>query len=146
MELDRKLKTALDESRLLILGAQVLFGFQFEAAFQDLFAALPPHLQFAQAASLLLLLLATCLLIAPSLHHQLAYRGESRVAALRGASFFAGISLLPLTLGLGASMWVVECTPILVMVSSAQPTKSRGNSRRGRPSAHTSGFAIQCGL
>ena len=27
--LDSRLKTALDESRLLILGAQVLFGFQF---------------------------------------------------------------------------------------------------------------------
>ena len=28
--LDSRLKTALDESRLLILGAQVLFGFQFQ--------------------------------------------------------------------------------------------------------------------
>lgn len=107
MELDRKLKTALDESRLLILGAQVLFGFQFEAAFQDLFATLPRGVQFVQVAGLLLLLLATCFLIAPSLHHQLVYGGQSRVGALRGASFFAGLSLLPLTFGLGASMWVV---------------------------------------
>jgi hypothetical protein len=37
-ELDAKLKTALDESRLLILEAQVLFGFAFQAAFQELFA------------------------------------------------------------------------------------------------------------
>ena len=37
-ELDAKLKTALDEFRLLILGAQVLFGFAFQAAFQELFA------------------------------------------------------------------------------------------------------------
>jgi hypothetical protein len=36
-ELDAKLKTALNESRLLILGAQVLFGFAFQAAFQELF-------------------------------------------------------------------------------------------------------------
>ena len=34
MQLERKLKTALDESRLLILGAQVLFGFQFQSVFQ----------------------------------------------------------------------------------------------------------------
>jgi hypothetical protein len=33
MDLDKKLKTALDESRLLILGAQVLFGFFFQAVF-----------------------------------------------------------------------------------------------------------------
>src|SRR4051812_48811717 len=35
--LESKLKTAMDESRLLILGAQVLFGFQFQAVFQELF-------------------------------------------------------------------------------------------------------------
>jgi hypothetical protein len=38
--LERKLKTALDESRLLILGAQVLFGFQFQSVFQDRFVEL----------------------------------------------------------------------------------------------------------
>jgi hypothetical protein len=41
MDLDQKLKTALDESRLLILGAQVLFGFAFQAVFQDLFNEVP---------------------------------------------------------------------------------------------------------
>ena len=83
MELDRKLKVALDESRLLILGAQVLFGFQFAIAFQDLFIELSPGIRLLQGFSLLLLVLATCLLIAPSLHHQLIYDGESRVGALR---------------------------------------------------------------
>jgi hypothetical protein len=41
MDLDQKLKTALDESRLLILGAQVLFGFAFQAVFQDQFNEVP---------------------------------------------------------------------------------------------------------
>jgi hypothetical protein len=41
MEIERRQKTVLDESRLLILGAQVLFGFQFEAVFQELFAENP---------------------------------------------------------------------------------------------------------
>ena len=40
MKLDRKVKTALNETRLLILGAQVLLGFQFEAFFQDGFSEL----------------------------------------------------------------------------------------------------------
>ena len=34
MTLERQLKVPLDESRLLILGAQVLFGFQFNGIFQ----------------------------------------------------------------------------------------------------------------
>jgi hypothetical protein len=57
--------------------------------------------------SLVLLLLSVVLLIAPSLHHQIRYRGESRLEALRTATFYAGWSLLPLTFGLGVSAYVV---------------------------------------
>jgi hypothetical protein len=49
MDLDRKLKTALDESRLLILGAQVLFGFLFQAVFQDLFKEVPAAVRCCSA-------------------------------------------------------------------------------------------------
>jgi hypothetical protein len=105
--LERKLKTALDESRLLILGVQVLFGFQFQSAFQERFAELSPASRAALALSLVLLLLSTGLLITPSLHHQIRFRGESCRGALRAATFYAGWSLLPLTLGLGLSAFVV---------------------------------------
>lgn len=105
MDLDRKLKTALDESRLLILGAQVLFGFQ--VVFQDQFKEVPPASQALQCAGLGFMLLSVCLLIAPSLYHQIIFEGESRSGALAYASWFAGASLLPLTLGLGASVFVV---------------------------------------
>jgi hypothetical protein len=37
MKLDDKLKTALNDNRLLMLGTQVLFGFQFNGIFQDQF-------------------------------------------------------------------------------------------------------------
>jgi hypothetical protein len=107
MDLDKKLKTALDESRLLILGAQVLFGFLFQAVFQDLFKEVPPASQALQCAGLGFMLLSVCFLIAPSLYHQIVFDGESRPGALAYASWFAGASLLPLTLGLGASVFVV---------------------------------------
>lgn len=41
MEAAQKLKIALDETRMLILGAQVLLGFQMRSAFQDAFETLP---------------------------------------------------------------------------------------------------------
>lgn len=106
-KIERRMKTALDESRLLILGAQVLFGFQFQGAFQELFSDLPRLSQAFHSVALLLLLLAITCLIAPSLHHQLIYRGESRGGAVRNATFFSGVSILPLTLGLGLSVTVV---------------------------------------
>jgi hypothetical protein len=107
MELERRLKTALDESRLLILGAQVLFGFQFEAAFQELFSALPTSSRQLHCAGLVMLLISTALLIAPSLFHQIIFQGESRPGAMSMASVLAGASLLPLTIGLGIAAFVV---------------------------------------
>lgn len=107
MALEQKLKTALDESRLLILGAQVLFGFLFQAVFQDLFRDVPPISKALQCVGLGFMLLSVCFLIAPSLYHQIIFDGESRPGALAYASWFACASLLPLTLGLGASIFVV---------------------------------------
>jgi uncharacterized protein DUF6328 len=101
-----RLKTALDESRLLILGVQVLFGFQFEAVFQDLFADVPATSRCVHCAGLILLLVSLGLLIAPSLFHQLIYGGDSTPEAVQMATAFAGASLLPLTLGLGAAIFV----------------------------------------
>ena len=67
MDVESRLKTALDESRLLILGVQVLFGFQFEAVFQELFSDIPASSRYVHSAGLVLLLVSVCLLIAPSL-------------------------------------------------------------------------------
>lgn len=106
MAVAERLKTALDESRLLILGVQVLFGFQFEAVFQDLFAEIPEMSRYVHCIGLILLLVSLGLLMAPSLFHQILYRGDSTPATVQTAATFAGASLLPLTLGLGAAIFV----------------------------------------
>ena len=41
MELSKKVKVALDETRMLILGAQILLGFQFRGVFGDGYDQLP---------------------------------------------------------------------------------------------------------
>ena len=43
MSLSAKVKTSLDETRTLMLGAQILLGFQFHGAFQQRFDDLPPE-------------------------------------------------------------------------------------------------------
>jgi len=103
---ERKLKLALDESRLLIVGTKVLFGFQFHAIFQEMFASIPDVSRWIHGSGLVLPMVSLCLLIAPSLHHQIEFCGESRVGAIRTATWFAGASLLPFTLGLGAASFV----------------------------------------
>src|SRR4051812_13125155 len=104
--LESKLKTALDESRLLILGTQVLFGFQFQAVFQELFEEVGRAGRAGHCASLALLLVSIGCLTAPTLLHQIVSRGESGRGALQAATPRAGASLLPLTLGLGCSAFV----------------------------------------
>ena len=106
MDLESRLKTALDESRLLILGAQVLFGFQFEAVFQELFPDIPTSSRYIHCAGLVMLLASIGLLIAPSLFHQIMFGGESRPGAVTTATVLAGASLLPLTIGLGTAAFV----------------------------------------
>src|SRR5919197_6092945 len=107
MDIESRLKTALDESRLLILGAQVLFGFQFEAVFQERFPDISEQSRLIHNAWLVLMLISVSLLIAPSLFHQIIFRGESRLGAINTATALAGASLLPLTVGLGISAFVI---------------------------------------
>jgi hypothetical protein len=57
MSLSRKVKTALDENRVLILGAQVLFGFQLQGGFQEGFAELPSHARSLNCLALVLIAL-----------------------------------------------------------------------------------------
>ena len=71
---------------MLILGAQVLFGFQFEAVFQELFPEIPTSSRYIHCAVLVMLLISIGLLIAPSLLHQITFDGESRPATKRANS------------------------------------------------------------
>src|ERR1700712_1120220 len=108
MSLQRKLKTALDETRLLILGAQVLFGFQFNGVFQQLFDDLPPESRQLHCAALLLVILAVGLLVAPSMRHRLTEGGQDTNASLKASTLFAGAALLPLALGLAIDLFVTS--------------------------------------
>ena len=107
MDLADKLKMALDEGRLLILRAQVVFGCQFQMVFQERFQDAPRDSQAVQGIGLLALMLTVALLITPSMTHQMAYRGEDRNGALQVASMCAGLAMAPMTLGLGATTFVV---------------------------------------
>jgi hypothetical protein len=106
-DLDRRVKLALDETRLLILGVQVLLGFQFQSFFQDGFAELSYLSQWLCVAGLALLIASVGLLIAPSMQHRLIEQGRSSARLVRSANFYAGCGLVPLAASLGVSGYVV---------------------------------------
>src|SRR3954470_9837381 len=75
--LQDKLENALNESRILMLGVQVLIGFDYRAVFEDRFANLPLALQELRLASLGLMLLSLTLLISPVPYHWIFGRGRN---------------------------------------------------------------------
>ena len=106
MSLERQLKIALDESRLLILGAQVLFGFQFTGIFQDLFGELAKPSRVLACAGLILIMLTIALLVAPSMQHRIVERGQDSPRILALATFLAGWALLPLSIALAFDLFI----------------------------------------
>ncbi|MGB9367878.1 MAG: DUF6328 family protein [Xanthobacteraceae bacterium] len=104
---DQRVKTALDETRLLILGAQILFGFHLNGAFQSGFSQLSPFSRGLHAASFLTMAIAIALLITPSLQHQFVDGGHATARILTATTGFAGAALLPIALSLGADLYIV---------------------------------------
>lgn len=102
-----KVRTALDETRLLILGAQVLFGFQLQAVFQELFSALPLASRYLECGAQLLMTISVACLIAPSMQHRIAEQGQDTERIQRAATLWAGIALLPFAVSIGLDFYIV---------------------------------------
>ena len=94
-KIDRKLKTALDETRLLILGVQILLGFEFQCAFQDRFDRLSEGAKQLNLAALGLIVLSVAILIAPSMQHRIVEAGQSTARLILTTNRLASAALIP---------------------------------------------------
>ena len=104
MSLVKNTKLALDDARTLMLGAQILLGFQLQAPFQNMFA---PATELENALNLTLLILMVVvvgLLIAPSAHHRLAYHGRASPELNRFINSISALTLLPFGIAFGLSL------------------------------------------
>jgi Family of unknown function (DUF6328) len=106
VSLSAKVKTSLDETRTLMLGAQILLGFQFHAAFQQQFDDLPPEAKAIEAVALALMVASVSLLIAPSAFHRIVDRGESTGRTQAMTSVCASAALVPFAVALGLDLSV----------------------------------------
>ncbi len=106
MKLEQKLKTALNENRLLILGTQVLFGFQFNGFFQEGFNGVPSFSKLLLCCGLMLLVLPVGFLIVPSMHHRIVERGQDSPTLLSIATLTAGVALPPVAVALACDLTI----------------------------------------
>src|SRR5215213_8314756 len=72
-----KVQKVLSENRTLVLGAQILLGFQYQAVFRPKFDDLPALGKTLEVVALALLLCTILCLIAPSSFHRISEAGES---------------------------------------------------------------------
>ena len=101
-----KVENALNEARMLVLGAQVLVGFQFRSVFEPGFDKLPLPSQLLMLAGLGLMLVAVALIISPAAYHRLVEQGEDTDEIHRYTSRLMTFALLPFSLGLGIDFFV----------------------------------------
>ena len=101
-----KVENALNEARMLVLGAQVLVGFQFRSTFEPGFDQLPLPSQLLKLVGLGLLLVAVALIISPAAYHRLVERGEDTHEIHRYTSKLMAFALLPFAVGLGLDLYV----------------------------------------
>src|SRR5689334_10126362 len=106
MKLSDKIKVALEETRILILGAQILLGFGFRGVFDDRFDQLPAYTRYADGVGLGLLVCAVGLLIAPGPYHRIVEAGQDSDRLHRFATVIADLALLPFALALGIGLFV----------------------------------------
>lgn len=121
-ELRDKIKWALDEARMLILGCEVLLGFQLRSFFEKRFEDLPPYAQHLKFASLWLLLIALLLLLLPAAYHRIVEQGEDTLRQHRFTTTVMDFALLPFAVVLAADVYTAilgVLTPLAAMVCSA---------------------------
>jgi hypothetical protein len=75
--LSARLKTSLDELRMQVLGAQVLFGFQFQSLFQPGFDRASSTERIADAVGLAVILISFAALLIPPTQHRLVEAGNA---------------------------------------------------------------------
>jgi hypothetical protein len=103
-------KNALDEVRILVLGVQVLLGFQYRAFFEVRFERLPPHDRLLHVVGLFLLLLVMGLVKLPAARHRIVERGEDSVPFFHFVLNVATAALLPFAAALALDVFLAAET------------------------------------
>jgi len=104
-ELKNRIRNALNETRILVLVAQVIVGFEFQSVFHHGFDALPGPSRILRAGALGLLLLALALLMAPASFHRLVEGGHNSLRLEHFTSVVTTVALVPFAVCLGADFY-----------------------------------------
>ena len=101
-----KIKFALDESRMLVLGTEIFLGFQFRSTFEPAFERLPKSSQALKLTGLLILLAAIALIMAPGSYHRIVRGGSDAEDVHQFATTVMDIALIPFALAVALDLYI----------------------------------------
>ena len=101
-----KVKNALDEARILVLGSQVLLGFQYRAFFEKGFEKLGTAERVLEIAALFALLVTVGALFLPAARHRIVEAGFDSARFHRFTMAVMRFVLLPFAIGLSFDLAV----------------------------------------
>jgi hypothetical protein len=107
VKLKDKVQYALDEGRMLILGMQVLLGFDLQAVFMRSFDELPLAVRATRVVNLSLLLVAMTLLLAPVARHRIVDSGSDTPNLHAFSRSMTRCALMPFALALALDFFLV---------------------------------------
>ncbi len=102
-----KVKQVLEETRMVIPGAQALLGFQFATMLVEGFDKLPDSSKVVHLVSLALIAVSTILLMTPAAYHRIVEQGENTEHFHRFATRIVTLAMAPLALGIAGDVYVV---------------------------------------
>ena len=107
-KLTKKIEQALDETRMLTLGAEVLLGLEYRSVFEDTFDRLPLSSQYLKVVTLGLMLTAISLLMWPVAYHRIVEQGENSENFQQFITCALEPALLPFAVAMGLDLYVVS--------------------------------------
>lgn len=105
--IDRELSELLEEVRVAIPGAEVLFAFLLGIAFTERFESVTSAQRTVYFATLLCTAAATALLMAPTAYHRIRFREHDKEQMLFSATKMAIASLVLLLLAITGVIFLV---------------------------------------
>lgn len=105
--IDRELHELLEEVRVAIPGAEVLFAFLLAVAFTERFHQTNTFQRSVYFGTLLATACATALLIAPTAYHRVRFRGGDKERMLFTATRMALASLVLMTVAISGAVFLV---------------------------------------
>lgn len=105
-QLTDKIENVLNETRILVLGIQILIGFAFRTFFEPGFEQMAPYAQQLQLGALGLMLVGFGLLMIPTTYHRIVLHGRNTSTLHRLATITVSVGLLPFAVAMSLSFFL----------------------------------------